>query len=203
MNSTTKTFLGLAIAIVFPAFAVYAAITFLPAQANTLQEPTYVEQPSAPTYDYCNQIAAGTSKIAATLSQACVQQDNATYATQQSAYRTYQNSESAYHKAIADQADASATLLLYRVMLVLAIAFAGIIGTFFVVAIPPLVYGLVSGATLMLFGSISTLLGASTKVQGQAAIVLAAIFLLTTIMMIAYERNLQEPEAAITIPPSL
>jgi hypothetical protein len=190
MNRAAQTFLGLAIAIIFPLFAFYAAVTFVPAPApKTIPYPTPPEQPFGGAPE-CAQSLKGAANGATTPCD----QLRMRYEQQQLDYqqqeRDYQNSLQTYDKLNQTEAAKSLNTDVYRALVGLIIAILGLAAIALVVGIPSLVYGLAAGAGLTLLAATTAMLSSGSEtthpLQGLTLLVL---FVLLVVMGVVFERR--------------
>ena len=213
MNKAAQVLLGTAIAVVFPALAVYAAITLLPNPAFAESAPsypnaTYPEQPNCTT-DVDGGPTVATKTAASAIINSCREQQQE-YQHQLSAQQSAQNKYYADEKAYAARESAfekhSQTIIIYRSILALAVAFAGITTLFLVQNISTLIYGLAAGAGLIFLGAISVQIWSELNNQKLAEIVLLVVFAMATAWLVFFERrfhptNQAEPsEPALAVP---
>ncbi len=196
MNRTAQVFLGLAIAIVFPVFVLYAGVTFIPTRTSTpTPYPVSPSSPSDPTYgpDCSISYNASTRKYE-TANPALCASLKAQYARD---LASYSQKNAAYERAIkanADQLKADQEyndrVTTYRSMLGIGFALLGIVSIIGFIGLPALVYGLGSGAGFTLLVSITGLLTTSdTNLQRISAGLLAGLFLVLAALAVVFDRR--------------
>jgi hypothetical protein len=210
MNKTAQGFLGLAIAIVFPAFVFYAGVTFIPARASVVAvEPTYPQEPAILNNDpNCNGVYNSLTGKYEKINRTLCTQDQSQYTAEQITYNQQMDS---YNLAVkASQAKAKADddynnqVIVYRGFLGLVFGLLGLVALLAVLAVPPLVYGLAAGAGLTLLGAITATFTASTSdLQKLVAGTLIGLFVLLVAMGLIFDRKFIHPPKSDTPLPTI
>jgi hypothetical protein len=198
MNRAAHVFLGLAIAIVFPAFVFYAAVTFIPDAKTAVQAPKYPAATS-PNQPYCSTGSASSASpnYAPQLraQQECAQQQ-ATYQQELRDYNqeqsTYEQREKTYEQQVQANAATNENRSFYRAILAASLALLGLAALAAMASVPTLIYGMASGAGLTLLLGTGYILGtAPDDKQALAAGILIIVFAVCVGLMLWYERTRQ------------
>ena len=199
MNRTGQVFIGLAIAIIFPVFVLYAAVTFIAAHKDDTTppvEPSYVySQPQVAC-----PLALSTTAQAVQVYNECAAQNRANALTQadyDAAEAKYVSEERAYEQKQTDEDSLNTLVDLHRSFLALGLALIGLISVIFMLEVPALVYGLASGAGIALLGSISTILSFGENAKMQSGGVMLALFAVLVGMGLVFDRKV-----AVSLPAS-
>ena len=192
MNRIAHVILGSAIAIVFPAFAFYAAVTFIPTTKLTINPPGYptTVEPNSPASECGYVTPAPTGPLSPQILRCQDEQD--TYNQQQTDYDTAQTNydqAQATYQAASDKVDqANADHTFYRALVAVGIALVGL-ASLAVAVVPTLVYGLATGAGVTLIAATSAILSSTPDhLQKLAGSILLGLFAISVGLMLWYER---------------